>query len=400
MAGVSAPCVMVSSTYYDLRQVRTDLEEFLSRNLGYQPLLSEFPSFPVDPDKTTIENCRIRVEQNADILVLVIGGRYGSLDSPSNKSVTNLEYLTARAKGIPIYAFVEKRIVAVLPLWEANPNSDFSKVVDNPRLFEFVKDVRTKDGVWTFEFETAQDIVTTLRSQFAHLFRESVRQTFKLLQSGFQNTLSGLRGKSFALALERPAAWEYRLFCQVLEDEIVALDELKRRYEAGIAFGPGERASLLSLESWFTPRKHEMQRLTNALTYAINIRLQEAFGAPGQAGNVEQIVSVARLVGEAYREALEWSFRVRRTTGHEGLGPVVDAMARFPDDLLAKVESLGSPTLRRIEDALTTATADKPVTIMNKIDIEISNSEEFHKALQQLKSCRSERQLSQALADF
>jgi len=75
MSSVSAPCVMVSSTFYDLRQIRADLEEFLAKDLGYHPLLSEFPSFPVDPDKTTIENCRRRVQQNADVVVLVIGGR-------------------------------------------------------------------------------------------------------------------------------------------------------------------------------------------------------------------------------------------------------------------------------------------------------------------------------------
>ena len=75
-----APSVMVSSTFYDLRQIRSDLRQFIKDDLGYSALLSEFPSFPVDPDKDTIENCRKRVEANTDILVLVIGGRYGSID--------------------------------------------------------------------------------------------------------------------------------------------------------------------------------------------------------------------------------------------------------------------------------------------------------------------------------
>lgn len=384
MASVNAPCVMVSSTCYDLRQVRADLEKFLAQDLGYQPLLSEFPSFPVDPDKTTIENSRIRVEQNANILVLVIGGRYGSVDSPSNKSVTNLEYLAARAKGIPVYAFVEKRILAVLPLWEANPNGDFSSAVDNPRVFEFVRDVRTKDGVWMFEFEMAQDIVAALRFQFAHLLQESVRLTAKIRQSGIQETLAGLGGKAFALALERPVAWEYRLFFQILDDEIAASKELKRQYQLGLTLGPGERVSLLDIGTWSAPCTHELQRVVDVLNHAINVHFPEAVGPPGQAGSVEQIVSVARLIGEAYREALEWSFRVRRTTGHERLRPVVDALARFPDDLLAKVESLGGPMLKRIEDSLTAATTDKPVRIETTVDITISNIEEFKRAIQQL----------------
>lgn len=122
----SAPTIMISSTFYDLRQIRADLARFITDDLGYIPLLSELPSFPVDPDLDTIENCRVRVEKNANILVLVIGGRYGSIDNRTDKSITNLEFLTARRKGIPIYAFVEKGILAVLPVWKNNPAADFS----------------------------------------------------------------------------------------------------------------------------------------------------------------------------------------------------------------------------------------------------------------------------------
>jgi hypothetical protein len=74
-----APAVMVSSTFYNLRQIRTALARFIEDELGYRSLLSEYNSFPVDPDADTIENCWRRVEQDADILVLVIGGRYGSV---------------------------------------------------------------------------------------------------------------------------------------------------------------------------------------------------------------------------------------------------------------------------------------------------------------------------------
>jgi len=59
-----APTIMVSSTFYDLRQIRADLSSFISDELGYIPLLSELPSFPIDPDFDIIENCRRRVNQN------------------------------------------------------------------------------------------------------------------------------------------------------------------------------------------------------------------------------------------------------------------------------------------------------------------------------------------------
>jgi hypothetical protein len=104
---MSTPEVMVSSTFYDLAQVRADLLDFLQNEVGYRPLLSEHASFPIDPDADTVENCKRRVERDADIFVLIIGGRYGYVDEATDKSVTNLEYLAARAKGIPIYAFVQ-----------------------------------------------------------------------------------------------------------------------------------------------------------------------------------------------------------------------------------------------------------------------------------------------------
>src|SRR5690242_6648001 len=75
-----SPTVMVSSTFYDLKHVRQDIHLFLVDQLGYQALLSELPSFPVEPDLDTVANCQKRVREQADVLVLVVGGRYGSID--------------------------------------------------------------------------------------------------------------------------------------------------------------------------------------------------------------------------------------------------------------------------------------------------------------------------------
>src|SRR5687768_1322938 len=82
------PSVFVSSTCYDLKQLRADLYQYLE-NAGLDPVLSEYPTFPVNPDTATVANCRKAVESRADVFVLVIGGRYGSTDE-YGKSVTNL----------------------------------------------------------------------------------------------------------------------------------------------------------------------------------------------------------------------------------------------------------------------------------------------------------------------
>src|SRR5262245_32105939 len=108
-----APTVFVSSTCYDLRQLRQDLRQFFE-SLGYEPLISENPAFPVNPQANTLDNCIQAVRDRADIFVLVIGERYGHI-APSGHSITNLEYLEARAKGVPIFVFLTEPLINLLP---------------------------------------------------------------------------------------------------------------------------------------------------------------------------------------------------------------------------------------------------------------------------------------------
>lgn len=138
------PTVFVSSTCYDLKQIRADIKEFFEEQLEFDILLSEYSTFPLDPNVGTLNNCLRAVDERADIFVLVVGCRYGSI-TKTGHSVTNMEYLRAKAKGIPIYAFVDKKILSALPLWEDNPNLNFQSTVDTPKLFEFVDSFRNND---------------------------------------------------------------------------------------------------------------------------------------------------------------------------------------------------------------------------------------------------------------
>ena len=197
-----------TSCVTDLRQIRDDLRQFIE-GLGYQPLLSEHPSFPIDPDATTIEDCRRRVEQDADVLVLMIGGCYSSIDATPNTSVTNLEYTSARHKRIPIYVFIDSQVLALLPLRKCNQASDFSEHVDSPWLFEFIEHVRTIDGVWMDEFRSARDITDALRTQFAFQQHTGLRLQRHTLGLADQDWFDTLYGEALRVAFDRPPAWEY-----------------------------------------------------------------------------------------------------------------------------------------------------------------------------------------------
>jgi hypothetical protein len=304
MAG-RLPTVFISSTFYDLRQVRADLAEFIQHQLGYNFLTSESPSFPVDPSFAIVENCRRQIEDETDLFVLIVGGRYGSVPSDSTKSVTNLEYLTAKEKGIPVFAFIARDIIAVLPLFERNPDADFSAIVDNPRLLRFVQELRGSLGVWTFTFDVAQDIINTLRTQFAYEMSRGLALSSRAREP---NALQGLVGPAFRLAAERPPGWQPSLLITLIEEEFVAAKALRRDYDLGIAVGSGERITEESAIAWTSTLLSEGQRLVKATASIASETLNNAL----KDGEVPVIIDAARQFGRMYKETLQFVAKIRR----------------------------------------------------------------------------------------
>jgi Domain of unknown function (DUF4062) len=231
---MNVPSVFVSSTCYDLSQVRMDLREFIE-SLGLEPVLSEFSTFPIDPGASNVDNCVGAVRDRATIFVLLLGIRYGSV--VQGKSITNREYLTARAKGIPVYTFMTKELLTMLPMWRQNPNGNFAGIVDSPEIFAFAASIYDSGSAWVFPFESAQDIKETLKSQFAILFGKSLADR-RLSSMPFSATVQLLSGPALRLVVERPSALGVRLFAHVLADEMHTVRLARFDLEQGVVFGP------------------------------------------------------------------------------------------------------------------------------------------------------------------
>jgi hypothetical protein len=386
MALGNAPAMFVSSTCYDLRQVRADLKSFIE-SLGVQPILSEYDSFPVNPDIHAVENCLQVVDENADLFLLIVGGRYGK-PSEQGKSVTNMEYLRAKAKGIPIYVFVQKSILSNLSLWKDNPEGNFQSVADTPKLFEFVASLMDVEGIWVFPFELAQDITDTLRKQLAGLFMNALSLRMRVKTLGLPGLLAQLHGTPLKLVIEQPAAWEVRLFNHVLAQEIARIKERRWDLNYGFAFGRGDRLSnRLEVFVWTSQQFAEARRLVDIANRILNEALQDAMAPHGIPADAEKLVYVARSLAETYRHAIEWAIESKRVTvdikKYRNLILIIGGML---NNMIREIEEFSERILRETEEAVLNlpAPGEEPRRLNFTLKITLHGLEEHEKEMERL----------------
>ena len=340
------PNVFLSSTMYDLSELRVQLRQFID-GLGWRAVMSEHDSFPIDANQTTVENSRRNVRENADVFVMVVGARYGSVDAEADKSVTNLEFVEAWARGVPVYVFVRKDVLAQMRVWKANPEADYSGIVDTPRVFEFIDSFRGGGEVWTFEFATAEDIVNTLRHQFAYLVQDALE--LRQLARGQDRLLAELEGEALILALRRDQYWDVRLFATVLEEELDRRETLRREIEHGLASKDVTFVHIVDLGSWAQDRLHEVQRLAQTATTILNNYLPQVCGEDAVPS---ELVDVARRLAQVWEDSARWTLRCRSVRVDERAEHLVDLLANANSHMLEELWEFGHTIIPRLDKAI------------------------------------------------
>ncbi|WP_216935134.1 MULTISPECIES: DUF4062 domain-containing protein [unclassified Acinetobacter] len=181
---MAKPRIFVSSTYYDLKHIRASLSLFID-SLGYESILFEKGQIAFIGDDPLDISC-YREAESADIFVLIIGGRYGSIISNEPKikestqytdynSITKKEYETAHNNHIPTYILVEKGVYAEYQTFKNNRNNDSIKYahVDNINIFKLIDDIHNKpNNNPIFSFEKYNEIEEWLKEQWSGLFKD------------------------------------------------------------------------------------------------------------------------------------------------------------------------------------------------------------------------------------
>lgn len=185
---MARPRVFISSTYYDLKHVRASLEIFIE-GLGFEPVLAEFGSIAYDPTQPLDESC-YREAETADILVLIVGGRYGSISSAQAgeekeqketelDSITRKEFTKAHDSDIPVFVLIENGVFSEYQTYLKNKEASNIRYahVDSVQVFKFIEFVYSKQRNNPIQsFEKGSDIEGWLRDQWAGIFQDLLRQ--------------------------------------------------------------------------------------------------------------------------------------------------------------------------------------------------------------------------------
>lgn len=196
--------IFVSSTCYDLGVIRSELRPFIV-SLGHEPVMSDYSDILYDPRSHTHDSC-IKEVPNCDMVVLIIGSRFGGTGMPSvlegfdfdalralsskaelfeykdKLSITQLEILKAAEQSIPVYAFVDEKVFHDHHVYEKNKGKpEVIDAIEFPSIqkketakyiFEFINFLthRTHNNSIT-PFSRLDDIKENLLGQWSQLFQ-------------------------------------------------------------------------------------------------------------------------------------------------------------------------------------------------------------------------------------
>lgn len=380
--------IFVSSTCYDLSQIRTDISEFIA-NAGHNPILSEFENFPISPQLNTIENCIKIVRENADILILIVGNRYGSIVE-NGKSITNNEFLVAKQKGIPVFCFIDKTILNALNFWKDNKDGNFSNIVDNIQIFEFIEYIRNNSKIWTFPFEKAQDIINTLKIQLSYLFKSSLKIK-KIYDEDIPEFFKlNLSDRAIKILLEKDDFFEYLFLSQVFVDEIQKKEFLKNDIEYTILTEPKHFISeYTEIPNWVIERTSSVQNIISSFNNIVNVALPKFIGEPGVSSDLKGLYYIALKYSELYEQLLNWIITTRSTQIGEDFEEAKMVLAEFaskPAKTIWEFPFEVQKQINKVYERIKLGDDNISIKLTLILEIEVEVEEKFNQITQKLRT--------------
>lgn len=209
---MAAPRVFISSTYYDLHHVRNDIRTFVE-SLGYEAVMHDKGNIPYTQDVSIEDSCYNEID-SCDILICIIGNKFGTQSSSGNYSITMNELLRAVNRKKKVYTYILSDVLAENLTYLQNKNSGFVPYhVDDIKVHDFI--INIKENILNHPitpFRDVIDIITSLKQQFAGLFQHLLSQEAAITEtktfSDLQDVANTIKKISSDFSEEQLCFWK------------------------------------------------------------------------------------------------------------------------------------------------------------------------------------------------
>jgi len=196
--------------------------------------------------------------------------------------------------------------------------------------------------------------------------------------------LQNLTPEARRLALEKPPYWEHLLLFQVWADEIDKRSSLICEDEPRGSIVPAEHVHKQVADQWLRKMADNIAGLIGAMDKLVTVSAPQSFGPPGQAGDVEKIVSVATMLGSVVDSMVQWVHRVRQARIDEPFTGVGVELAKMPIPLIDRAKRFPYQSIVELQNAIAAQDTTGGRTKLSLVlDVNVMDSSAFRAALNQ-----------------
>lgn len=182
--------IFISSTYVDMIPYREAIQTAITNCDAVAYGMERFVPAPIRP----LDRCYEEIA-GSQIYVLLLGHRYGEIDSDTGKSYTELEYIKAKEMGLPILAFLLDTDAVGAPAKFRESDAQYEA------LLKFKDELKNTKELTIGYFSSEQDLLEKAT--------RAITETVRRLQSEIKTVDDfSIGAKLFAKFIKRPERYK------------------------------------------------------------------------------------------------------------------------------------------------------------------------------------------------
>ncbi len=191
----------------------------------------------------------------------------------------------------------------------------------------------------------------------------------------FNGTVPRTPAELAVLLAERPDGWEYLLYAAILHQEVNALESKYRDHLVGYARRNGRYLRVEEAAETIERNMSLYLGLSESFNRVLGARAQDAaFGLPGEAGDPDRIIHLARRFVSVYEEFMDIAAELRGTTvASQAFRRILDVEARYADLPVERIRGFVDQYVREADTFSERLERGEPIALTMVVKLEIGD---------------------------